>query len=321
MNHLNDQQKACINDTKDLLVIACAGSGKTRLIVEKINNINGSIFCSTYTNVGANEIKSRLINKNIHIGTFHSLCYKILINNNISLESNPINFEEILDKTLILLDTVDIKYDYVIIDEFQDSSEKEWLIMNKLKHKQLFCVGDDDQNIFAWRTNFSQFPVFKNIKYLEINYRCTEETILVAKKILEPLDRYPKKLYTVNNGDPIKLYICNNQYNCLKKKIKPEDAILGRTNYDIQIFKNLPCLVSTIHGAKGMQFNDVYIVNINSIPFYKSTEEEERRLFYVALTRAKNNVYLLYDLNGKWSKESIFIKEIENLINIELDYN
>ena len=56
-------------------------------------------------------------------------------------------------------------------------------------------------------------------------------------------------------------------------------------------------ILSTIHGVKGMEFNNVYIINCNEevIPHKSSMEEnieEERRLFYVAITRAINNLYV-----------------------------
>ncbi|WP_300348779.1 ATP-dependent helicase [Clostridium sp.] len=75
-------------------------------------------------------------------------------------------------------------------------------------------------------------------------------------------------------------------------------------------------ILSTMHGVKGMQFKNVHIVNIvdESIPHKNSMEnlEEERRLFYVGVTRAINNVYLYSPKNirGKFKEESIFLKNI-----------
>lgn len=75
-------------------------------------------------------------------------------------------------------------------------------------------------------------------------------------------------------------------------------------------------ILSTIHGVKGMEFNNVFIVNcdeevvphINSIPH---NVEEERRLFYVAITRAiKNlNIFSTRMLKGKGKEISRFISE------------
>ena len=72
-------------------------------------------------------------------------------------------------------------------------------------------------------------------------------------------------------------------------------------------------ILSTMHGVKGMQFNDVHIVNIvdETIPHKNSMEnlEEERRLFYVGITRAINNLYLYApkSVRGKFKDPSIFL--------------
>lgn len=89
-------------------------------------------------------------------------------------------------------------------------------------------------------------------------------------------------------------------------------------------------LFSTIHGVKGMEFKEVFIINCvdGTIPFHregKSSEiEEERRLFYVGITRAKESIYLglpLY-IKGKASKESPFLREcgIDKIIDCSDDY-
>lgn len=75
-------------------------------------------------------------------------------------------------------------------------------------------------------------------------------------------------------------------------------------------------ILSTMHGVKGMQFKNVHIVNIvdESIPHKNSMEnlEEERRLFYVGVTRAINNVYLYSPKNirGKFKNESLFLNNL-----------
>lgn len=79
-------------------------------------------------------------------------------------------------------------------------------------------------------------------------------------------------------------------------------------------------ILSTIHGVKGMEFKNVYVINCNedNIPHINSMEniEEERRLFYVAVTRAIDNLYLFStrSIRGKMKEKSRFIEEcgIEN---------
>lgn len=75
-------------------------------------------------------------------------------------------------------------------------------------------------------------------------------------------------------------------------------------------------ILSTIHGVKGMEFKNVFIINCDeeTIPHKSSIEdnlEEERRLFYVAITRAIKNLYVFAPktIRGKFSDMSRFILE------------
>lgn len=85
----------------------------------------------------------------------------------------------------------------------------------------------------------------------------------------------------------------------------------------------------TIHSAKGLEFKNVFICRINDgiIPSAKVSTpegiEEERRLFYVAITRAEDNLYLTEiqkDYGSHTSKPSQFLREIEpSRFLLELD--
>jgi DNA helicase II / ATP-dependent DNA helicase PcrA len=75
-------------------------------------------------------------------------------------------------------------------------------------------------------------------------------------------------------------------------------------------------LLSTVHGVKGMEFSDVYIINLveGIIPHEHNMDvnlEEERRLFYVAITRAINNLTFIQPnvVQGKPRKPSRFLNE------------
>ncbi len=81
------------------------------------------------------------------------------------------------------------------------------------------------------------------------------------------------------------------------------------------------CL-STFHGAKGLEWKHVFIIGANKdyCPYKKATTmdalEEERRMFYVAMTRAKDflNVCYVHDMGGKW-KDSPYINEAKLIAN------
>ena len=76
-------------------------------------------------------------------------------------------------------------------------------------------------------------------------------------------------------------------------------------------------VVSTLHAVKGLEYDKVYIMNVNegSIPYKKAVLvealEEERRLFYVGMTRAKKELMLCY-VEHQYEKErdpSRFLEE------------
>lgn len=77
----------------------------------------------------------------------------------------------------------------------------------------------------------------------------------------------------------------------------------------------------TMHGAKGLEFHTVFVIGANEgVSPYKKAEtteeiEEERRLFYVAMTRAKKRLVISYskERNGKKMKQSRFVGELLNL--------
>lgn len=77
----------------------------------------------------------------------------------------------------------------------------------------------------------------------------------------------------------------------------------------------------TMHGAKGLEYDTVFIIGANEdiVPYKKAETqeeiEEERRLFYVAMTRAKNKLVISYskERNGKKMEQSRFVSELLNL--------
>ena len=217
-------------------------------------------------------------------------------------------------------------------------------IKNKTNSK-LFVVGDDFQSIYRFTgcnlnifLNFNKY--FKYSKILKINntYRNSKELINVSGNFIMKNKYQMKKKLNSNKtlSKPIEIVYSNNLYKLIDK-INTNILILGRNNNDIYKYfktidkdgyikykdKNIRYL--TIHKSKGLQEDNVIIINLednilgfpskienNKIINYILNErdmypyEEERRLFYVALTRTKNKVYLLVNK----SNESIFVKEI-----------
>ena len=107
-------------------------------------------------------------------------------------------------------------FKYILVDEYQDTNviQSKWLNYLSSHHKNLCCVGDDDQSIYSWRgaeiKNFLEFDkYYENTKIirLEKNYRSTQNILNTASLLIENnKNRVGKKIYTDGEkGDLINL--------------------------------------------------------------------------------------------------------------------
>ena len=105
---------------------------------------------------------------------------------------------------------------YVMVDEFQDVSAKQYSIAQILsrKHKNLFIVGDSDQTIYSWRGSHVKLILDFDKKYKDAktilllkNYRSTPQILSAANSLIEHNTvRYPKELKPVKKAGPKPLY-------------------------------------------------------------------------------------------------------------------
>ncbi|MBT3393327.1 MAG: UvrD-helicase domain-containing protein [Elusimicrobiaceae bacterium] len=136
-------------------------------------------------------------------------------------QANAMDFGDILVKTYELLTkNENLKkyyqdyFQYILIDEYQDTNHVQYLITKILaeKHRKLCVVGDPDQSIYSWRganiRNILEFEKdFKDSKTitLEQNYRSTQKILSASNKLIKSnLNRKAKNLFTEkNSGDDI----------------------------------------------------------------------------------------------------------------------
>lgn len=128
-------------------------------------------------------------------------------------ENNLVDFEDLLLLTLkILKDFQGVlkryqdKFQYILVDEFQDTNNMQYKIIYELAkgHKNLFIVGDEDQSIYAFRgSNIknikkfgSDFPGYKKI-ILNQNYRSKDTILKAANSVIKNNNnRIPKELFS-----------------------------------------------------------------------------------------------------------------------------
>ena len=108
------------------------------------------------------------------------------------------------------------KFRYVLVDEYQDTNnaQYQWLLKLANTHKNICCVGDDDQSIYSWRganiANILRFEKdFSNARVirLEQNYRSTSRILKAADSVISNnKERHGKTLWTsAGQGEKIKV--------------------------------------------------------------------------------------------------------------------
>ena len=108
----------------------------------------------------------------------------------------------------------------------------------------------------------------------------------------------------------------SKEYNTIITFLAHIDEVKEQINNNKRNEEEKGVILSTIHGVKGMEFKNVFIINCNeeTIPHKNSMDnnlEEERRLFYVGITRSIDNLWLSMcnEIHGKARKTSRFIEE------------
>ena len=162
------------------------------------------------------------------------------------------------------------RFRFVMVDEYQDTniSQYLWLRLLAQGHKNICCVGDDDQSIYAWRgaevnniLNFERdFPGSKVVR-LERNYRSTPHILGAASTLIDHNEnRLGKTLWTdVNEGERIQI---NGQWDG-----ESEARMLGEKIVDRQLngesLKEMAILVRASHQTRPLEERFLHI----GVPF------------------------------------------------------
>lgn len=139
-------------------------------------------------------------------------------------QNDALDFDDLIMMTIELFDQFpDIlsyyqdKFHYIHVDEYQDTNEAQYKLVNTLakKNQNICVVGDADQSIYGWRgANMQNILDFKkdypdaHVTLLEQNYRSTKTVLDAANSVIAHNDnRADKNLWTQNNqGEPISYY-------------------------------------------------------------------------------------------------------------------
>ena len=299
------------------------------------------------------EKLKRISNKNILLKLINEIY--ILYQNEL-YSQGLLDFNDMINKCIEVISSKGLKryYKYIIIDEYQDISLERYMLIKTIKDicdSKIFAVGDDFQSIYGFSgsdinmfINFKKYFGYSKIIRLRKTYRyCNELSIVSSKFILKNIHQIKKELISDKHiNKPIKIiYYSNNEqillsrflsiYNDITILVRNKKDILKYKSNDISIldkeiiYKDNHINYMTVHKSKGLEFNNILILNMEDsylgfpnkmkdpyifhyIKKNNNLMKEERRLFYVALTRTKNNVYLFVNKE----RPSIFVKELLN---------
>lgn len=265
------------------------------------------------------------------------------------IRKNLIDYEDMIQYTNSILENntelrgiIQKKFKYILIDEFQDTSENNMRLIKNITPSEnpgLFVVGDDWQSIYAFRNARVDYIInlkkyFPNSSTITLykNYRSRQEIVSLSNKFIKHNKiRTKKNLKSAHGtGGTIKTHSCQTRdtecriiAEIVRNNLNGDTAILYRNNWQGKYITEFlvkefgdritdTLQLMTMHASKGLEFNTVIITGISDkiLPDPSSDIEEERRLMYVALTRAKETLHIVHYLQNE-NKLSKFARELQ----------
>ena len=259
------------------------------------------------------------------ISVYEKYNKKLLINNSVDFDDLLILPIKLFREYPDVLKYYQDKYKYVLIDEYQDTNEAQYIFSKMLcnNHKNIFVVGDNDQAIYAFRganykniLNFEKdYPDCKVIM-LEENYRSTQNILDAANSVIRHNKmRKDKNLWCNNDiGSKVKYiktdsdkeecaYVSDKIKELRDNNISYEDiAILYRTNAQSRLIE------------EEMLKNGIPYRIVGSFYFYNRKEIKDLLCYLRLINNPDDDVSLLRVINTP--KRGIGDKTIENISNL-----
>ena len=406
INKLNKEQKAAVIQTEGpVIVLAGAGSGKTRVLIHRVLYLvlekrvrPTNILLSTFTNKAAGEMLERIIRvfaqNKIHeqptVGTFHSLCAKILrrdgreigipisfqifddqdqletikeafsvlslnpkeirpravlamisqaknqmidettyesiahgyfqeavskvypVYQSLLADHDALDFDDLLIKTIELfkknpevLSRYQDKFQYVLVDEYQDTNESQYQLTKLLggKGRNICIVGDFSQSIYSFRgADFRNLEKFKRdfpdaITFpLSQNYRSTQNILDAATSVISNNATHPiLSLWTENHsGEDIVIFQADSEHSeaefIIQQVLLTKQKDLGLKLSDVAV------LYRTNAQSRALEetflHNSIPYILVGGTRFYARREVKDVLSYLSYLANNKNKVSL-----------------------------
>lgn len=298
-------------------------------------NYDSKIYNPTAIKAAISSSKNELINAENYgkyvNSDFADVVHKVYLKYEQKLfSSNCVDFDDLLTIPITLfrkfpdiLEKYQDRYKYILIDEYQDTNEAQYVLTKLIsaKHRNICVVGDIDQTIFSWRganyrniLNFEKDFPNASLILLEENYRSTKNILNAANDVIKNNKfRKEKNLWT-NNEEGVKInyfraydekdeafYVANEVKRLIDEGVsKKEIAILYRTNAQSR----------TIEEAM-LRENIPYKV-VGTVNFYNRKEIKDLIAYLKLIYNEYDDNSLIRIINVP--KRGIGTKTIDNLI-------
>lgn len=254
-------------------------------------------------------------------------------------ELNLLDFEDLLIKTYELFKTSPETlnkyrdhYQYILVDEFQDTNLIQYKIIRALAlvHRNIFVVGDDDQSIYSFRgTNYENMQLFKHdfpehkLIILDQNYRSTQ-TILDGSNrlIVNNKNRENKTLHSDIAGNETDVVV-----NSLADERDEVDYVIGQIKEAVKKQGKKYSDFAILYRSSVISRNfELGMIN-NNIPYkiyggisYLRRKEIKDMIAYLKLIVDNNDVMSFKRIVNEPSR-GLGLKTIQDLLDIKKMYN
>jgi len=251
-------------------------------------------------------------------------------------ENNLVDFDDLIALTYKLLDEnpelaekTSQKYQYIMVDEYQDTNELQLKLIQKLctSHNNICVVGDDDQSIYGWRgahirniMEFDQDFLGTTVFKLEENYRSKEPILKVANSLIEHnRSRLGKKLISTRGaGEDVKTINSNDENEEAKKIAVNINRLLnsGVSANDIAILYRVNVLSRSVE--EGLNRAGIPYKLVGGLRFYDRAEIKDLISYIRVITNFHDDFSLKRIINkpkrglGKASVEKIELASYES---------
>ena len=291
-----------------------------RNVLSIISNAKNDLMdAATFENVYKSDYRMSIIAK-----IYYRYQTKLRKNNAVDFDDIILNTVKILSENPDVLSKYQDKFRYILVDEYQDTNNSQYLLINLLAqaNRNLCVVGDDDQSIYKFRgANIGNILNFED-DYSDVqkitldqNYRSTQNILDAANCVISNnKGRMGKSLWTSNgDGNRVYVYTGTNEYDearYIARQIKKhfdeqgsfsDCAILYRTNAQSRVIEEMLMRESVPYKVlSGLRFYDrkeikdiiaylrvVYNPN-DDVSLARIINEPKRKIGNATLEKARN---------------------------------